>query len=342
MAEVVRQVRTRAGSVAVAVALLAACGGDGGNRSAEGDTAVTMSDDTSAPAVSSGVSRVRMIEVNRGSSGMAAQVRWALSADRRAIMVVEDPASVENEPFPNGFVLARETAAGVEAVQVDSVWDAAPSPDWSAAAFGRAHRVSAGERDSLTTAQWDSLARAASMPIADVRRGAFPASGMAVIIGLSQPGIVRLPDGTPRVWPVAAGWRVAWSRDGERIAAGTPPTPRVSDDADSPRWVVIDTASGMPRSELPADFQRYVPDWVQGPLIDISVDHDTAQRVSLQIDGGTVESSGNRITRNGVEVGAGIAYAATRSGRVIVALVPDPNAGEYEPRERLVVYIVEP
>lgn len=283
-----------------------------------------------------------MIEVNRGSSGMAAQVRWALSADRRAIMVVEDPASVENEPFPNGFVLARETAAGVEAVQLDSVWDAAPSPDWSAAAFGRAHRVSAGERDSLTTAQWDSLARAASMPIADVRRGAFPASGMAVIIGLSQPGIIRLPDGTPRVWPVAAGWRVAWSRDGERIAAGTPPTPRVSDDADSPRWVVIDTASGIPRSELPADFQRYVPDWVQGPLIDISVDHDTAQRVSLQIDGGTVESSGNRITRNGVEVGAGIAYAATRSGRVIVALAPDPNAGEYEPRERLVVYIVEP
>ncbi len=334
--------RARAGSVAVAAALLTACAGDGGDRRAGGDTAVTTAADSSAAPVSSGVSRVRMVEVNRGSSGMAAQVRWALSADRHAIMVVEDPASVENEPFPNGFVLARETPTGVEALQLDSVWDAAPSPDWSAAAFGRAHRVSAGERDSLSTAQWDSLARAASMPIADVRRGAFPASGMAVIIGLSQPGMIRLPDGAPRIWPVAAGWRVAWSRDGERIAAGTPPTPRVSDDAESPRWVVIDTASGLPRGELPPDFQRFVPDWVQGPLLDISASHDTAQRVSLQIDGGTVESSGNRITRNGVEVGAGIAYAATRSGRVIVALAPDPNAGQYEPRERLVVYIVEP
>ncbi|HUF30716.1 MAG TPA: hypothetical protein VMM77_08600 [Gemmatimonadaceae bacterium] len=340
MAEAVRQMMSRTGSIAAAAALLAACGG--GDRGAVGDTAVTMTGDTSAATVSSGVSRVRMREVNRGSSGMAAQVRWALSADQRAIIVVEDPASVENEPFPNGFVLARETAAGVEMVQLDSVWDAAPSPDWSAAAFGRAHRVSAGERDSLTTAQWDSLARAAGMPNADVRRGAFPASGMAVIIGLSQPGIIRLHDGTPRVWPVAAGWRVAWSRDGERIAAGMPPTPRVSDDADSPRWIVIDTASGMPRGELPPDFERFVPNWVQGPLIDISVSHDTAQRVSLQIDGGTVESSGNRITRNGVEVGAGIAYAATRSGRIIVALAPDPSAGEYEPKERLVVYIVEP
>ena len=330
---------SRRGSIAAA-ALLAACGG--GDRGTAGDAAVTKTGDTSAATVSSGVSRVTMSEVNRGSSGMAAQVRWALSADQRAIIVVEDPASVENEPFPNGFVLARETAAGVEMVQLDSVWDAAPSPDWSAAAFGRAHRVSAGERDSLTTAQWDSLARAAGMPNADVRRGAFPASGMAVIIGLSQPGIVRLPDGTPRVWPVAAGWRVAWSRDGERIAAGTPPTPRVSDDADSPRWIVIDTASGMPRGELPPDFQRFVPNWVQGPLIDISVSHDTAQRVSLQIDGGTVESSGNRITRNGVQVGEGIAYAATRSGRIIVALAPDPSAREYEPKERLVVYVVEP
>lgn len=340
VAEAVRQVMRRTGSIAAAAALLAACGG--GDRDTVGDTAVTMPGDTSAATVSSGVSRVRMIEVNRGSSGMAAQVRWALSVDQRAIIVVEDPASVENEPFPNGFVLARETGAGVEMVQLDSVWDAAPSPDWSGAAFGRAHRVSAGERDSLTTSQWDSLARAAGMPNTDVRRGAFPASGMAVIIGLSQPGIIRLPDGTPRVWPVAAGWRVAWSRDGERIAAGMPPTPRVSDDADSPRWIVIDTASGMPRGELPPDFERFVPDWVQGPLIDISVSHDTAQRVSLQIDGGAVESHGNRITRNGVEVGAGIAYAATRSGRIIVALAPDPSAREYEPKERLVVYIVEP
>jgi hypothetical protein len=283
-----------------------------------------------------------MLEVNRGASGMAARVRWALPADRRAILVMEDPAGVENEAFPNGFVLTRESVGGVEVVQMDSVWDAAPSPDWTAAAFGRAHRVSAGERDSLTSEQWAALAVAAGMPEADVRRGAFPASGMAIIVGLAQPGIVRVAGGGAQVWPVAAGWRVAWSRDGERIAAGTAPAPRVDDDADAARWVAIDTASGMPRGELPPDFQRFEPEWTDGPVIDISVPHDTTLRVSLEIDGGTVESMQNRITRNGVEIGRGIALATTQRGLAIVALAPDPQAREYEPKERLVVYLVEP
>ena len=53
------------------------------------------------------------------------------------------------------------------------------APDWSAAAFGRAHRVSAGERDSLSTAQWDSLAGAAGrcQPPRGVRRRALGAQG---------------------------------------------------------------------------------------------------------------------------------------------------------------------
>jgi hypothetical protein len=321
--------------------LLAACGGNGGGDAIPvGDTpgataAVTNSSGERAPTV-------RTVDVNRGASGMAARVRWAMPEDRSAILVMEDPAGVENEPFPNGFVLARETADGVEAVQRDSVWDAAPSPDWRAAAFGRAHRVSAGERDSLTMAQWDSLARAAGMPVADARRGAFPASGMAVIIGLAQPGIIRLPDGSPRVWPVTAGWRVAWSRDGERIAAGMAPGPMISDDADAQQWVVIDTADGRPRGALPADFQRFEPRWTDGPVIDISVRPDTTRRVRIDIEGGAVESSDNRITRNGRAVGPGVALTATRRGRAIVALAPDPTAREYEPKEHLVVYLVEP
>lgn len=324
----------------VLLALGAACGGSENGRAAgETNTAAEPSaPDTTGPTAS----RIRMIEVNQGASGMSARVVWALSPDRRAILVMEDPASVENEAFPNGFVLARESSSGIDAVQMDSVWDAAPSPDWSAAAFGRAHRVSAGERDSLTTAQWDSLAAAAGMPLADVRRGAFPASGMAVMIGLAQPGVVRLPDGESRVWPVAAAWRVAWSRDGERIAAGTAPAPRVDDDADAARWVAIDTATGMPRGELPPGFQRFEPNWTDGPVIDISVPHDTTEHVRLEIDGGAVESVGNRITRNGVEIGPGIALATTHRGRAIVALAPDPQAREYEPKERLVVYLVEP
>jgi hypothetical protein len=164
---------------------------------------------------------------------------------------------------------------------------------------------------------------------------------MAVIVGLAQPGMLRLPSGTPTVWPVTAGWRVAWSRDGERIAAGTAPAPRVSDDADAARWVALDTATGQPRGELPPDFQGFAPAWTEGPLIDISVRPDTSP-VRIEIDGGAVESRGARITRNGVEIGPGVALAATRRGRIIIALAPDPAAEEYEPKERLVVYLVEP
>ena len=328
----------------VMLAVVAACtgtGGDDGAAALQTDTAA-QSRDTSVGGSGSRAVTVRVMEVNQGTSGMAARVRWAFSDDRNAVIVMEDPAGVENEPLPNGFVLARETSEGIEAAQQDSVWDAAPSPDWSAAAFGRAHRVSAGERDSLSTAQWDSLANAAGLPVGDTRRGAFPASGMAVIIGLAQPGMLRLPDGSPTIWPVTAGWRVAWSRDGGRIAAGMAPTPRVSDDAESVRWVAIDTAGGTPRGELPADFQRFEPAWVDGPVIDISVRPDTMQQVRLEIEGGSVESVRNRITRNGMDVGPGVALAATRRGRAIIALAPDPNAREYEPKERLVVYLVEP
>jgi hypothetical protein len=319
----------------VTAALALACSADG---APDADTIAHASAD--APSASG--SRVRMVEVNQGASGMLSHVRWALSDDRSAILVMEDAVSVENEAFPNGFVLARETENGVSFVQMDSVWDAAPSPDWTAAAFGRAHRVSAGERDSLSTEQWDSLAAAAGMPVADVRRGAFPASGMAIMVGLAQPGIVRLDGQEPKVWPVAAGWRVAWSRDGSRIAAGMAPAPRVDDDAEASRWVALDTATGMPRGELPDDFQRFEPRWTDGPLIDISVTRDTTERLAIAIDSGSVVSVNNRISRNGVEIGTGIALAATRRGRVIVALAPNPNAQEYEPKERLVVYLVEP
>ena len=325
--------------VAAFFATFALACGSGEERAPASDPAPA---DTAASTSSGTPPQVRMIEVNRGSSGMAARVRWTMSEDRSALLVMEDPAGVENEPFPNGFVLARETGNGVDAVQQDSVWDAAPSPDWSAAAFGRAHRVSAGERDSLTTAQWDSLARAAGLPVADARRGAFPASGMAVIVGLAQPGLVRLPDGPSAIWPVTAGWRVAWSRDGGRIAAGLAPAPRVSDDAESVQWVAIDTAGGTPRGALPVDFQRFEPAWTEGPVIDISMPSDTTQRVRIEIDGGAVESFHNRITRNGTDVGPGIALAATRRGRAIVALAPDPQAREYDPKERLVVYLVHP
>ena len=52
---------------------------------------------------------ITVTPVNRGTTGMAERVMWALSPDRKAILVVVDPGGVENEPVPNGFLFADET-----------------------------------------------------------------------------------------------------------------------------------------------------------------------------------------------------------------------------------------
>src|SRR3546814_8142642 len=60
---------------------------------------------------------------------MTGTVRWLHSPDGSALLVVEDWNSAENEPFYDGFLLASEITG--RTVQVDSVWDVAPSPDRS-------------------------------------------------------------------------------------------------------------------------------------------------------------------------------------------------------------------
>ncbi|HVE78391.1 MAG TPA: hypothetical protein VNA89_06000, partial [Gemmatimonadaceae bacterium] len=107
--------------------------------------------------------RVTMVPVvARGTHGMIALTRWTFSPDRCAILVVEDPAAVEAEALPDGFVYASER--DTMALQVDGVWDVAPAPDWRRLAYGEGTVVSAGERDSLSAAQWDSLARRFAVP----------------------------------------------------------------------------------------------------------------------------------------------------------------------------------
>ncbi|MGI9076428.1 MAG: SPOR domain-containing protein [Gemmatimonadaceae bacterium] len=279
------------------------------------------------------------VRVNAGSHGMFARVRWVFSPDRTTMLVVEDPASVENEPVPNGFLLASDSSG--RRFRMDSVWDVAPSPDWKHLAVGRGYVVGAGERDSLSTAQWETLAKRANMPVRDVRAGAFPASGMAVMVGFAQPGVVHLDDNTrPTLFPVAAGWRVAWSVDGSKIAAGAKPGPQIGDDSPATRWIALDPANGVPAGEIPAGGRLATVRWINGPTIDISVRLDTGQRVLLPYDGGRIESFGGWIRKNGRIIAPGVALATTRAGHHVAAISPNPAAREYDAKEMLVVYTI--
>lgn len=299
---------------------------------AMGDEVARLVVDTS---VISGQRALEVTRVNRGVRGMFARARWALSPDRRTILVVEDPAGVENEPLPNGFVLAGEE--WMRRVQIDSAWDVSPAPGWRTAAFGRGYRISAGEQETLSTAQWERFARRVQMPVRDVRRGGFAASAMAYIFGFAQPGVVDLETGEVRLFPVAGGWRVGWTRDGSRILVGATPL-RVDNDAPATRWFAIDAATGQPLGHYQSPPQPAHVNWTEGPLLDISVRPDTANRISFPIEGGSVESRGGWIKVRGRIVGPGVILATTRGGRFVVALAPNPDAGEYDAKEMLVVY----
>ncbi len=299
---------------------------------AMGDEVARLVVDTS---VISGQRALEVTRVNRGVRGMFARGRWALSPNGRTMLVVEDPAGVENEPLPNGFVLADEE--GMRRVQLDSVWDVSPAPGWRTAAFGKGYRISAGEQETLSTAQWEGLARRIGMPVRDVRRGGFAASAMAYIFGFAQPGVVDLETGEVRLFPVAGGWRVGWTSDGTRILVGADPR-LVDNDAPATRWFAIDAATGQPRGHYQTPPQPAHVNWTEGPLLDISVRPDTANRISLPIEGGAVESRGGWIRVRGRIIGPGVILATTRGGRFVAALAPNPDAGEYDAKEMLVVY----
>jgi hypothetical protein len=276
--------------------------------------------------------------VNHGSHGMSARTRWAMSPNRGAIMVVEDPAAVEADPVPNGFFLGHEE--GMRNVRMDGVWDAAPAPDWRRVAFGRAYVLQGEREDSLRPEQWEALARELDLPVDSVRRAAFPASGMASAFGFAQPGVVDLANGEPRLFRGAGGWRVRWSVDGSRILVGLAPE-RTQDDAPARRWVAIDPQSGASLGEVPPGGRAAEVRWTEGPTIDISIEPDTAAPRTLSTSAGTIESRGGWIRVNGRIVGPGVALAATRGGRYLAALVPNPEAKQYDHREVLAVYILE-
>lgn len=293
--------------------------------------------------------------VNRGTHGMAARVRWALTPDRRAFLVVEDPAGVENDPLPDGFVLAAEPGL---VVQRDSVWDVAPSPDWSRLAYARAYTTAPGERPALTPNDWHKLAGAVGLPESMVKEHAFPTSGMAHAYGAARPFVVDLTSAPPasardttRDTPLelVEGWRVRWTRDGSRLALGAPPEV-IADDGRPARWRLVDPVEGESRGTAQdADLARIA--WNEGPTLDVSTIIDIRQRRAFRAGPRDVESEGGWIRvftrgdgglRTAHMVGPGIALSATATGEFIAALAPDPRARPYEASNLLVVYHVRP
>ncbi len=296
----------------------------------------------------------RVITVNNGTHGMAARIRWAHSPDRRAMLVVEDPAAVEAEPIPNGFVLATEK--GALAIQRDSVWDVSPSGDWTQLAYGRSAGAFAREGDELTPEQWRAMARKIGLPEAVVRREAFPISGMNYASGVARAAVIAIPDAPgaapqARDLPLATGWRVRWLRSGDGLALGTAPK-MVQDDQPPSSWIVVDPTSGAVRDTLQpssgsvdADSRFGEVRWEEGPTLDISIPLDTTSERALPVDGGRVVSRGgwirsDRGSAGSRLVGPGTLLAVTRGGRYVAALAPAPDAKEYEAKVQVVVYEV--
>ena len=295
-----------------------------------------------------GTFTVGVVPVNGGSHGMSARVRWTLSRDRRAVLIVEDPRAVENDPVPNGFVFASE---GNLPVQRDSVWDVAPSPDWKRVAYARAYTTHVGETDSIPPSEWHRLAGSVGLMESTVRKHAFSTSGMVTAYGVARPFVVSLAPSTDTAakrsdgLPIAEGWRVAWTRDGARLAIGAPPE-LIADDASPSRWRLVDPATGESRGVADSmSFARL--QWTQGPNLDVSTAVDMRQRRAFRAGDVDIESEDGWIrvyANDGARVraprivGPGIALTATANGQFIVAIAPDPATQSYDPPNALMVY----
>jgi hypothetical protein len=307
---------------------------------------------------------VEVFRVNGGTQGMRSTIRWVLSPDKRAIVVVEDAVSVEADPLPDGLLYASEATGAV--VQLDSVWDVAPSPDWTRLAFGRAYVLNARERDTMPIEEWRRLEAQLPEDVADrdprrLRRAleahAFPVSGMALMLGLGLTQVIWVDSlGPGRVAALTGpthslhGWRVRWTPSGDTLGAGAAPR-MTQDDAPPARWVLVRPrrwaryTDSLGVTSDSAHFAR--AGWIAGPTIELASPVDLTARRALAIDGGAVESRDGsiRVTRRGPTgrsethlVGPGLALAATAGGQFIAALVPRVDAKEHEMRAHPVVY----
>lgn len=279
--------------------------------------------------------------VNRATQGMHSRTRWALSPDSSAMLVVEDPTGVENEPIANGVMFASERTG--RTWRMDSVWSVAPSPDWRSLAVGRAYVLRNGEADSIPIERWAAasaslLAVAGPQPALaaeSLRAHAFEVSGMSYALGVAATFIVHTDRDTasfPASFVRIGGWSVAWScasPTGAVVVTGDRPV-RVEDN---------DPAVSV----VPALEPEQVT-WTEGPVLFNHVPLARDSGFRLVVRGRVIEQRGDSVAiRDGDvlrTVGPGIPLAATRGGRFILAVAPRARARAYDSPDQLVVYRV--
>ncbi len=323
---------------------------------------VSSKSSTNASGVSRATPSVNATPVNQATSGLRYRVRWVMPSDSSAILVVVDPVGLENDAIPNAFFFGSETR-NFQA-RMDSVWDVAPSPDWQALAFSRAHIIKGDQTDSIPSVEWVSLARQTGIDTATLVQSSFATSGMTTQRGIAQPGVIRIPvdirapnasdEAAPKLFPIARGWQVRWVPDGSVIALGNNPA-KASDSENSESWAELDPKTGALHGTFPAGAKLVVPRWVNGPVLESSVPVDMSGAKPIQVRVGTktyaIESqrgvitarettAGADSTAGPFAIGSGKAITSTRGGRYILALAPRRNAVANEIPVEAVVYTV--
>ena len=345
-----RATTVRAFLAALGAATVAACGGradapparDTATRVVQG--AVTGCAGSDTGRARAGDTAVRAIPVNRGTHGMSARTRWIASPDGCAILVVEDPASIEADPLPNGALLVSEREARPVVIAMDGVWDVAPDPEWRMLAVGRGWLLMGDGEDTIPPARWAALARETGRTAGELAANAFNASGMGYARGVALTWLQPIAEGGAARPIGFGGWRVRWR--GDTLFVGAPPK-HARDDAEPSGWT-MHTAPDWQWVAVPEGYAPPAERWATGPDIQLGVESDTLlgeMRVLQLANGRTAQSLGGQVTLNSAQeaprvIGTGALLAATLGGRFIVAIRPTPKPRDIDPKLELVVYEV--